>query len=75
MAAITADARMPAVCTVYRWMQVVPAFGDAVRMLKEGVHDRPGRAAFVGRFVGSFDLPGDLAFADDHAIQAGRNAE
>lgn len=30
MKAITADPRMPAYCTVYRWMQVVPEFGDAV---------------------------------------------
>lgn len=30
MKAITADARMPAYCTVYRWMQVVPEFGAAV---------------------------------------------
>lgn len=28
--AITADARMPAYCTVFRWMQVVPEFGEAV---------------------------------------------
>lgn len=28
--AITADPRMPAYCTVFRWMQVVPAFGAAV---------------------------------------------
>ncbi|PZQ64087.1 MAG: hypothetical protein DI570_06565 [Phenylobacterium zucineum] len=30
MKAITADPRMPAYCTVYRWMQVVPEFGDLV---------------------------------------------
>lgn len=28
--AITADPRMPAYCTVFRWMQVVPEFGEAV---------------------------------------------
>jgi len=32
--AITADARMPAACTVFRWMQVVPEFGDAVADLR-----------------------------------------
>lgn len=34
MKAITADARMPAYCTVFRWMQVVPPFGDQVRGLR-----------------------------------------
>ena len=32
--AITADARMPAYCTVFRWMQVVPEFGDAVAQVR-----------------------------------------
>ena len=32
--AITADARMPAYCTVFRWMRVVPEFGDAVAALR-----------------------------------------
>jgi hypothetical protein len=34
MKAITADPRMPAYCTVFRWMQVAPDFGDAVRTLR-----------------------------------------
>lgn len=34
MKAITADARMPAYCTVFRWMQVVPEFGEAVAELR-----------------------------------------
>ena len=34
MKAITADARMPAYCTVFRWMQVVPEFGAAVREVR-----------------------------------------
>lgn len=34
MKAITADARMPAYCTVFRWMQVVPEFGTAVADLR-----------------------------------------
>lgn len=34
MKAITADPRMPAYCTVYRWMQVVPDFGLAVADLR-----------------------------------------
>ncbi|WP_293676255.1 hypothetical protein [uncultured Phenylobacterium sp.] len=32
--AITADPRMPAYCTVFRWMQVVPEFGAAVAELR-----------------------------------------
>ncbi|ODT85988.1 hypothetical protein [Phenylobacterium sp. SCN 70-31] len=31
MKAITADPRMPAYCTVYRWAKVVPEFGDVLR--------------------------------------------
>lgn len=34
MKAITADARMPAYCTVYQWMRVVPAFETAVAELR-----------------------------------------
>lgn len=34
MKAITADARMPAYCTVFRWMQVIPEFGDRVAELR-----------------------------------------
>lgn len=34
MKAITADARMPAYRTVFRWMQVVPEFGDRVAELR-----------------------------------------
>lgn len=32
--AITADARMPAYCTVFQWMRVVPEFGAAVAQLR-----------------------------------------
>ena len=32
--AITADPRMPAYCTVFRWMKMVPAFGEAVAELR-----------------------------------------
>lgn len=32
--AITADPRMPAYCTVFRWMQVVPEFGEAVAKVR-----------------------------------------
>jgi len=32
--AITADARMPAYCTVFRWMRVVPEFGEAVATVR-----------------------------------------
>ncbi len=31
---LTADPRMPASCTVFRWMQVVPEFGQAVADLR-----------------------------------------
>jgi BMFP domain-containing protein YqiC len=34
MKAITADPRMPAYCTVFRWVQVIPAFGDAYRQVR-----------------------------------------
>jgi hypothetical protein len=34
MKAITADPRMPAYCTVFQWMRVVPAFGAAVADLR-----------------------------------------
>jgi len=32
--AITADARMPAYCTVFQWMRVVPEFGAAVTAVR-----------------------------------------
>lgn len=35
MKAITADARMPAYCTVFQWMRVVPEFGRQVAMVRE----------------------------------------
>lgn len=34
MKAITDDPRMPAYCTVFRWMKVVPEFGAAVAQLR-----------------------------------------
>jgi hypothetical protein len=34
MRAITADPRMPAYCTAFRWMLVVPEFGDMVRRVR-----------------------------------------
>jgi len=37
MRAITADPRMPAYCTVFRWVQVVPAFGEAYREVRMGL--------------------------------------
>lgn len=42
--AITADPRMPAYCTVFQWMRVVPAFGEAVAEVR-------GRLAFREAFV------------------------
>ena len=35
MREITADPRMPAYCTVYQWVKVVPEFGDAYRRVRE----------------------------------------
>lgn len=34
MKAITADPRMPAYATVFRWVQVIPEFGDAYREVR-----------------------------------------
>ena len=34
MKAITADPRMPAYCTVFQWVKVVPEFGDAYRQVR-----------------------------------------
>lgn len=34
MKAITADPAMPAYCTVYQWVKVVPEFGDAYRAVR-----------------------------------------
>ena len=34
MKTITADPRMPAYCTVFRWVKVVPEFGEAYRRLR-----------------------------------------
>jgi terminase small subunit-like protein len=34
MKAITADPRMPAYCTVFQWVKVVPEFGDAYREVR-----------------------------------------
>ena len=37
MKAITADPRMPAYCTVFRWVKVHPQFGDAYRALRAAI--------------------------------------
>ena len=34
MKAITADPRMPAYCTVFRWVKMIPEFGDAYRDMR-----------------------------------------
>lgn len=34
---ITADPRMPAYCTVFRWMRMVPQFGDEVAALRAAI--------------------------------------
>lgn len=38
--AITADPRMPAYCTVFRWMQVVPEFGAAVAEVRRALAEQ-----------------------------------
>src|SRR5579859_1766542 len=35
--AITADPRMPAYCTVFHWVKVVPGFGEAYRRVRAGL--------------------------------------
>jgi hypothetical protein len=35
MKAITADPRMPAYCTVFRWVKMIPEFGDAYRQVRD----------------------------------------
>jgi hypothetical protein len=41
--AITADPRMPAYCTVFRWMQVAPEFGERVAEMRAVLaHNRRG---------------------------------
>ena len=40
MKAITADPRMPAYCTVFQWVKVVPEFGDAYRGARDPGEDR-----------------------------------
>ena len=49
--------------------------GGTLGMLKDGVQHRAGRAAWWATLVGALDLAGDLAFADDHAVEAGDHAE
>ena len=51
------------------------ALGDAAGVGEEGVQHRPGGVVLLAQFVGLFDLPGDLAFADDEAVEAGGDAE
>jgi hypothetical protein len=54
MKAITADPRMPAYCTVFQWVRVIPAFGDAYRAVRDAVaevkrEERDERRAAVVR--------------------------
>ena len=44
-------------------------------MLKQAVQQRPGGGGLQGQFVGPLHLPGDLALADDQAVQTGGDAE
>src|SRR5262245_53380347 len=47
--------------------------GNVVGLLEKRVQDPPGRAALMSQFVSAFHLAGDLTFADDHAVEAGRD--
>ena len=51
------------------------AAGDAEGGLEQAVRHRPGAADFVGQFVGLLHLREDLRFAEDHAVEAGGDAE
>src|SRR5262245_43155818 len=51
------------------------ALRGSERLLKQRVQERPGRGPLVGALVGPLDLPGDLRLADDHAVEARRDAE
>src|SRR5262245_25480175 len=46
-------------------------------MLKKRVQERPRSAAgaLLSELVGALHLPGNLPFADDHAVEAGCHAE
>ena len=61
MKAITRDPRMPAYCTVYQWMKVVPEFGEAVRLIR---HKR-------GQSVRDFGRPLGLSGATVSRVECG----
>ena len=44
-------------------------------VLEQAVQQRPGRGGLGRQFVGPLHLPGDLAFADDQAVEPGGDAE
>ena len=45
MKAITADPAMPAYCTVFRWVRMVPEFGDAYRQMRQVISQLARREA------------------------------
>ena len=51
------------------------ALGHLPGVLEQGVEQRPGGRPGLGALVSPLDLAGDLALADDQAVQAGRDAE
>jgi hypothetical protein len=51
------------------------ALGRLQRALEQRVQIRPGCAALMRDLVRLLHLSGDLPLADDHAVQAGGNAE
>ena len=63
--------------TRWRWSEVSLATRRATRMrgLKEPCVTRAGAADLAGQLVGLLHLREDLGFADDHAVEAGGDAE
>src|SRR5207245_2496403 len=51
------------------------AASNLARLLKEDIEQRPGRRLLAGLLVGRLDLPGDLPFTDDEAVETRRDAE
>jgi hypothetical protein len=49
MKAITADPAMPAYCTVFRWVKVIPEFGDAYRAVRLAISKAARQEAVARR--------------------------
>src|SRR5579875_340967 len=51
------------------------AASHSAGMTKQGVQQRANAVVADGLFVSSFDLTGNLPFADDHTVETGSDAE